>query len=397
MAIFNFLDRFFTDSDTVSLKTVSKAAKENLDYKLLVMEAGINLISKAVSLAEFQTFEKGEETRKKNYYLFNVEANQNTSASAFWRDTVRTVLEKEEALVLLEGGSLYLADSFTRKQSAFSPNVYTDVEINGESVKGSFNESQVLYFRDNITTVRSAFNGLYNDYAKLISASSKGYRSSKARKGTLEIPTSLPHHLKDVEALQKYIEDTMKTFMDPDTDAVYPEQHNFKYNEIQETKGGSKASESGRETRKLIDDVIDFMAIAYGFSPALLKGDTVESKDIVNNFIAFCINPFAKLITDELNRKMYGYKHYSERSYVKADTSVIKTVDLRDIANSIDMLNRNAALRIDDILRMLGKEPIGGELGNMRFITKNYELLDRVLEEGSVSGSTGVNSSEGGD
>lgn len=33
--------------------------------------------------------------------------------------------------------------------------------------------------------------------------------------------------------------------------------------------------------------------------------------------------------------------------------------------------------------------PLGGDLGNMRFITKNYELLDKVLEEGSISSYRG--------
>ena len=131
--------------------------------------------------------------------------------------------------------------------------------------------------------------------------------------------------------------------------------------------------------------MFDFIAISYGIPPSLLKGDTVDTKDAVNNFLTFCINPMAKLITDEINRKMYGYKLYNERTYARLDTSNIKAVDFRDVANSIDLLTRNGALTIDDILRILGKEPIGGDIGSMRFITKNYELLDRVLEDGNIS------------
>ena len=131
--------------------------------------------------------------------------------------------------------------------------------------------------------------------------------------------------------------------------------------------------------------MFDFIAVAFGIPPSLLKGDTVDTKDAVNNFITFCINPLARLITDEINRKMYGYELYKERTYARLDTSNIKAVDFRDVANSIDLLTRNAALTIDDILRILGKEPIGGDIGGMRFITKNYELLDKVLEEGSIS------------
>ena len=142
--------------------------------------------------------------------------------------------------------------------------------------------------------------------------------------------------------------------------------------------------------------MFDFIAVAFGIPPSLLKGDTVDTKDAVNNFITFCINPLARLITDEINRKMYGYELYKERTYAKLDTSNIKAVDLRDVANSIDLLNRNAALTIDDILRILGKEPIGGDIGSMRFITKNYEVLDKVLEEGSISNYQG-GGDDGGD
>jgi len=47
-------------------------------------------------------------------------------------------------------------------------------------------------------------------------------------------------------------------------------------------------------------------------------------------------------------------------------------------------------------MRILGKEPLGGDLGNMRFITKNYELLDKVLEEGSISNYQGGGDDGGG-
>src|SRR5699024_6314484 len=148
-------------------------------------------------------------------------------------------------------------------------------------------------------------------------------------------------------------------------DAVYPESEGFEYTEITESKG-SRSNDSGRETKNFVNDVFDFIAIGFGIPPSLLKGDTVDTKDALNNFLTFCINPIAKLIQDEINRKMYGKEAYLENTYAKVDTTNIKAVDLRDIANSIELLNRNGALTIDDTLRILGKEPIGGEVGSMR-------------------------------
>ncbi len=384
MALIDFLDRIFGNKDVITLKTCSREAVMHLHYKTLIVEACVNLIAKIISLAEFQTFENGQETRKLNYYIFNVEANKNKSASLFWHEVVKNLLKEGEALILIQDNQLFLADSFDRKEYVFRENIYSDIKIDDYSLNDFWEENRVLYLKDDNIKIRSAINGLYNDYSKLIAASIKGYQNSKARKGKLKIPTSLPKTLQEEGKLQQHIQDTMKDFMDPSKDAVYPESNNFEYTEITESKG-SKSNDSGRETKNFIDDVFDFIAIAYGIPPSLLKGDTVDTKEAVNNFLTFCINPLAKLITDEINRKMYGYKLYEQRTHAKLDTSNIKSVDLKDIASSIDILNRNAALTIDDILRILGKEPLGGDIGKMRFITKNYELLDKVLESGQVS------------
>lgn len=388
MAIIDFLDKIFGGKDEVTLKTCSVDESNDIYYKTLIAEASVNLITKTISRAEFQTFENGKETKKLNYYILNVEANKNKSASLFWRETIEKLLKKGEALILLQDNQMFLADSFTRNEFAFIENTYTNIAIGDYTLSDTKKESEVLYLKDNNSTISNAINGICNDYTKLINSSVKGYQNSKARKGKLKIPTNLPKTLQEEGKLQDHIQTTMADFMDPSKDAVYPETSGFEYTEVAESKG-SKSNDSGRETKNFIDDVFDFMAISYGIPPSLLKGDTVDTKDAVNNFLTFCINPLAKLITDEINRKMYGYKLYKERTYAKLDTSNIKTVDLKDIANSIDLLNRNGALTIDDILRALGKEPIGGDIGAMRFITRNLEVLDKVAEDGQVSSFKG--------
>ena len=395
MALIDFLDRIFRGNDEISLKTCSVDLDSNAFYKILIIEASINLIARTISRAEFQTFEEGKEVKKKNYYLFNVEANKNTSASLFWKNTIDKLLRNGEVLILLQNNQMYLADSFIREEFAFKENRYSNITIGDYSLNDIWFENQVLYLKDDNTDIKFALEGIYKDYSKLIASSIKGYQKSKTRKGKLKIPTNLPKGLDDEKKLQEYIRETMKDFMDPSKDAVYPESDGFEYTEITEAKG-SKSNDSGRETKNFIDDMFSFIAIAFGIPPSILKGDTVDTKDAVNNFITFCINPLARLITDEINRKMYGYKLFKERTYAKLDTSNIKAVDLRDVANSIDLLNRNAALTIDDILRILGKEPLGGDIGQMRFITKNLEALDKVLEEGSISNYQGGGDDGGG-
>lgn len=383
MGAWDFFRGFFKDG-FMNLKVCGHEEDINTKYKVLVLESSIELISKTVARSEMQTFLQGKEDKGINYYTFNVEPNRNKSATKFWQEVIRALLTKGEALIIVQKHKLYLATSFSREERAFLDNIYTGVVIGDYELKDTWFENQVLYLRYDNESLRAAIEAISDDFSKLISSSIKGYQNSKARKGKLKIPTNLPKELEEDDALQKHIAQSMKDFMDPSKDAVYPESSGFEYAEITESKG-SKSNDSGRETKNFINDVFDFIAIAFGIPPSLLKGDTVNTKDAVNNFLTFCINPLAKLIQDEINRKMYGQEEYLNKSYVKVDTTNIKAVDLRDIANSIDLLNRNGALTIDDTLRTLGKEPIGGELGAMRFITKNLELLDKVLKDEQVS------------
>lgn len=390
MGITDWFRGFFDkDNKIKSLSSCGYDADMNLKYNILALETGIELISKTILRSEFQTFEKGNEVRKENYYLLNVEPNQNTSASLFWKETIRKLIIDGEALILvLRDGKLQLADSFTRTEYAFVENTYTGVNTKGHDYDKVWKESEVLYLHHGNDNIRSAIDTIQNDFAKLISSSVKGYQNSKARKGKLKIPSSLPKTLEGVEDLQAHIASSMKDFMDPSKDAVFPEDAGFEYVEIAESKG-SKSNDSGRETKNFINDIFDFVSIRLNIAPSLLKGDTVNTKDAVNNFITFCINPIVKMIQDEINRKMYKKKAYLESTYLKIDTSNIKAVDLRDIANSVDILNRNGALTIDDILKILGKEPIGGEYGTARFITKNLELLEAALKAGQISDRKG--------
>lgn len=380
MILSDFLDRFFSD-DFTDLKTFAGKDDDNNYYFKLIIAATVSMIAKTLSKCEILTFQEGIEVKEKNYYMLNVEANKNTSASTFMRKVIQTLLVEGEALIIIEKDQLKLVDSFERRKNPMGENTYRNIKIGDYNLVGVRTESEVLYLEDTTSEISGYVKAINNDYASLIGSSIKGYQNSKARKGTLKIPANLPRKLSEEGALQDYIQETMKDFMDPSKDAVYPEANGFEYTEISQQQG-SKTNDSGRETKNFISDMFDFVGIAFGIPPSLLRGNTVDTKDALNNYLAFCIDPLAKLLNDEINRKMYGYERYKNRTYAKIDTGNIKATDLADIAGPIDMLNRNGALTVNDILRKLDKEPLDGEVGNMRFITKNLEILDENVKGG---------------
>ena len=122
-------------------------------------------------------------------------------------------------------------------------------------------------------------------------------------------------------------------FFEAEGGAVLPLTNGLKYVEMD---GGTqtKGSIEGRDIRAFIDDVFDYVAIAFQVPPQLLKGNVADTDKAVNNFLTFCINPLAELLSDEINRKMYGKRAYLERTYMRIDTSHIRAVDIADVANA---------------------------------------------------------------
>jgi hypothetical protein len=55
-------------------------------------------------------------------------------------------------------------------------------------------------------------------------------------------------------------------------------------------------------------------------------------------------------------------------------------VDIKDVAGALDILFRIGAYTIDDCLKYLGMESLGGEVGQQRFITKNYQPIETVID-----------------
>lgn len=379
MDLMGLVKNFFgPDRQQITLTTEALGLIENTYYQTMAIEASVALISKTLSRAEFLTFLNGEEKKSTNYYLLNVEANQNKSAPLFWREVISTLLKNGEALILMENGRLYLASEFEKEEMAFYQNFYKNIKIGDYELNDQRREQEVIYLKDDNTKISSAVNSLVADFSKMIASSLKGYSGSKSRKGTLDIPSNYAATLKEGENLQEHIGKMLKDFMDPEKDAVFPQTNNLKYTEIDEAKG-SKSNDSGRETKNFIHDVFDFVAISFGIPPSLLKGDVADTEDAFNNFMTFCINPLAELIEDEINRKMYKKEGYLSRNYARIDTTRIKAVDIKDISNSIELLTRTGSNTIDDNLKLLGKEPIGGDVGESRFITKNLGHIDQIM------------------
>ena len=101
MGLLDFFSWFNKKKSLNLSEYIGKLATEAC-FRDLAIQACVNLIANTVSRSEFKTFEKGVETKKDNYYLFNVEPNPNKSASKFWRQVIHHLVFDNECLVILQ-------------------------------------------------------------------------------------------------------------------------------------------------------------------------------------------------------------------------------------------------------------------------------------------------------
>ena len=377
-----FRSWFDRDTNRLDLATKIGELTTEIYFKELAIQACINLIANTVSRSEFKTYLKGLETKGDNYYLFNVEPNPNKSASKFWRDVVSELVYENSCLVVQYNGHFYVADSYEVTRYAFREYIYSDVVVEGFNLSRTYDEHEVFHFELHDQRIKQVIDGLYTSYAKLIAASQEHYKRNSARRGVLSIPTNYSKTEKGQEELEDLFKNKFKRFFEAEGGAVLPLDSGLEYDELTNNAGSTKGSIEGRDIRAFVDDVFDFVAIAFQVPPQLLKGNVADTDKAVNNFLTFCINPLAELLTDEINRKMYGQKHYLDRTYMTLDTSHIRAVDIKDVANALDVLIRCGGYCVDDCLKTLGMEPLETEWSQARWMTKNYQPIEEAAEGG---------------
>lgn len=378
MTITDWFRNLFNQNEDgiVTLDMYCGTITSEIFFKELAIQAAVNMISNAVARSEFLTYEKGKETRGDNYYLFNVEPNQNKSSSKFWRDVIHKLVYENECLVVQQENRFYVADSFDVIKHAFKENIYRNIVVEDYQLYKPYLESEVFHFELHDNKIKNLIEGLYNLYGNLIAYSKNNYKRSNARRGTLDVPTNYPQTVKAQEELENLLNTRFKKFFEAEGGAVLPLTSGLKYNDL--TTQGYKTGSDSRDIRALIDDVFDFVAIAFQIPPQLLKGNVSDTDKAMNNFLTFCVNPIAELLTDEINRKYYGKKAYLEKTYIKLDTSRIKAVDIKEIASALDILFRIGANTINDNLRAMGRETIDEPWANVRFVTKNYQRVEEL-------------------
>lgn len=367
---------FNRNTNTLDLDNCHYVLSVEYYYKQLAVETCVDLIANALSGCEIQTFSKGKPIRGEMYYLLNVQPNVNQSATEFFHDVVRKYVYATECLIIMQDDQLYVADEFEMTEYAFKPNMYRRVKVGELQLDKIFYEKDVIHIRVKDRNMLKVINGLYESYGKLL-ASSMSYYRRKNNKRLLIKGDFLRAQTKEMqESIDAMFEGQLKNWFDPDKEGTaFQLQDGYVFEDMSDSNAGALGSTDSRDINNLIDDIFNFVAMAFHVPRGLLKGDLADVEKQTDSFLMFAIKPPAELIADEFNRKMYSKQEYTDRTYLKIDTSKIKVIDIGQVATAVDKLFAIGSATINDIQEILGREPIEEEYGDYRFVTKNYERV----------------------
>ncbi|MEH7490839.1 phage portal protein [Neobacillus niacini] len=387
MGLLDWIAGFWGDRTTVKLNDSSfYELAADYYFKKLAVDTSINLIANTLASCEFQTFEKGKELRGENYYLLNVSPNQNQNASEFFQSLVNHLFKENEALVIMQNDHLYIADDFVIETKALYENKYKNVKVNDFVFDKTFFESEVLHFKLNDSNIKKIIDELNSSYGKLITSAMSIYKRSNAKRVVLKGNFLRPQTDAEQALINEMFDSQFKAWFEADkAGAVFQLQEGYSLEDLSGAGKSGTAPTNSRDVRSLADDIFDFVAMGFQIPRGLLKGDLADVEKQVDSYLMFRINPLAELIADEFNRKMYSKEEFLRRTYTKINTSMIKILDIVNLATAADKFFAIGVNTINDNLRMLGREPINEDWANQRFVTKNYQTIENV------------NASEGGE
>ena len=183
------------------------------------------------------------------------------------------------------------------------------------------------------------------------------------------------------EVFENVIKGQLTSFMNNDN-AIYPQ---FKVMDLQDMSTATPTNSN--DIIAMRKETCEVVAQALKIPLSMMYGNITNMNEIVKVYLSICIDPFADMGSEEYTRKYYSYEGWKKGDYIEIDTSCINHVDMLDVADKVDKAIASGAFNIDEVRKRLNANPLNTDFSTSHFMTKNYDLADRILKntEGGMS------------
>ena len=358
-----------------------------LQISKLAIEKAASMIAKAVAKSEFVVQRKNGRVKDDIYYMLNVKANENETATDFWIEVVKKLLIETECVICRIGKSLYIADTWNVDTSVMLRQKYTNITItsNGNSmpIDKALYANEVMHLKARNEKIKTYLQKALGQYDKILDALSEAKRIASTPKFELRtqgvqqiMRTKNPDGTEKIVTEDEY-KNKIKKLLTSDKVEIISNQDTLSVGELKITNNVST-----EDLTKIAHEIFVECALAFDIPKAVFLGEITEKADSTNEFITYAVSWVVEVINDSLNAKLVGQTDYLKGEKIWIDMSGYKHVDIIENAANLDKL-RAIGFSLDEIFRMVGWEELGTEFSTQRVVTKNY-TNDLTAEKNST-------------
>lgn len=325
----------------------------------------VNLIANKIALCTMRQFEKKKEVTGKESWMWNFEPNRSQNAVAFWQKFVTKLYMDNEALIIEEpyGAGVVVADSWTKDESK-PATVYRSVTVGSRTID-RLPENKVMRVVLNNKKMGPLIKKMNDNFLRLMATAQNKYQFENGQKWKVNVNQMITADDEWLEKFTQIFEKQIKPFLDGNS-SVLPELEGYKYSQV--TGQGNYTTQ---EYRELLKTIWQETAKAFNIPGVLIDGTVADTSKATERLLTDVIDPIAKQITQEANRKRYTYEDYVNGDYVLFDTSSISHYDILTNAASVEKLVGAGLWSVNELREKLGYTEINEDWANKHYLTKN--------------------------
>lgn len=375
-----------SSSEATWIKDCDKAQTIwQLDYALMVVS---NILSTFFINTDWKTYRQGDIVKGEEWFRFNIAPNRRETSAEFYRRLANKLIYEGEALIIETATrELFVADSYTFKngnQLRMKDNTFTDVVVGDITLNRSFKENDSCMFIQipQFDNVKAVFNSMGVDFLELKKLVYEGAQKALGMKLNLNLGAQAKNKYDDkyIQKIQTAYEPLMKA-----RDAVFVSYKGETLEDMTERQRGSEVQQvltAVENNIKINDEILCNIGMAYGVPQKFMKGDfTADNDSIYAMAITMFAKPYLTLLSKKFTYFVLTKEDIIDGGKVEADLNSIKFIEKLSMATSIDKLIGSGAYDINEVREMLDDDPV--ENGDVRFITKNYAVLQEYVKGGS--------------
>lgn len=373
--MFDFLFRE-KDGEEKSIMELITVDIKKLELSKMAIEKAENMIAKAIAKSEFVVQRGNERVKDDIYWMLNIRPNANETATDFWMRAMKKLLREDECVICILKNGIFIADSYSADNSVTMPQVYKNITISVNdktmTLNKNFSANDIIHLRAKNRKIRGYLEKTLKLYNNTVSALCEAKKIAGSPKFALNMDSQQPIIRKrDADGTEKSLtideyKKDIKRLLESDDIEVLINSTGLKVEQMKIT-----TDVSSEDIAKLAKEIFTECAFAYDIPKAVFLGEITEKADSTNEFITYAVSWIVEIINDSMNAKMVGKEDYLKGEKIWIDISQYKHIDIIQSAANLDKL-RAIGFNFDEILKLVGWEPLNTEFSKERVLTKNY-------------------------